>query len=69
MAERLERIVREKERKEITGVCRTTAWKLQRQGAYPAPVALPGGRCGWLLSELEEWVRSRPRIRRGGEAA
>jgi prophage regulatory protein len=54
-----DRIVREKERREITGVCRTTAHVLEKRGEFPARVLLVGGRVGWRLSDLERWVNSR----------
>lgn len=64
-----DRIVRERERRAITGVSRTTAFILERQGHYPARVQLTGGRVGWRLSELVQWVESRPRVVERGEAA
>jgi len=54
-----ERIVREAERRKITGISRTTAYTLERRGEFPRRVALTGGRCGWRLSELLEWIKSR----------
>jgi len=55
----VERIVRDRERREITGVSRTTAYELERRGLFPARVELVGCRVGWKLSELQEWVRTR----------
>lgn len=55
----VDRIVRERERREITGLGRTTAWELERRGEYPRRVVLTGGRVGWRLSELLKWVASR----------
>ena len=63
----VERIVRERERREITGIGRTTAYVLEKRGEFPARVALPGGRCGWRLSQLQKWVESRRPV--NGEAA
>lgn len=31
-----------------------------RQGWFPAPRVLSPGRVGWLTSELDEWLASRP---------
>ena len=58
----VERIVREPERKAITGIGRTTAWELERRGEFPRRIELTGGRVGWRLSELQKWVRSRPAV-------
>jgi prophage regulatory protein len=54
-----DRIVREPERRAITGVCRSTAWVMEKAGTFPKRVALGGGRVGWRLSELQAWVESR----------
>ncbi len=62
----MDRIVRERERREITGVGRTTAYELEKRGLFPRRVDLVGGRVGWRASELEAWVKSR---RPAGEAA
>lgn len=61
-----DRIVREPERKSVTGLSRTTWWEMERRAArardreFPRRVQLVGGRVGWRLSELQAWVRSRP---------
>jgi prophage regulatory protein len=61
-----DRIVREKERRELTGLCRTTAYMLERRKQFPRRVILTGARVGWKLSELQQWIESR---RPAGEAA
>lgn len=57
-----DRIVRERERREITGVSRTTAYTLERRGMFPGRVELTGGRVGWRLSDLQQWIESRPLV-------
>ena len=54
-----DRIVRERERREFTGIGRTTAWEAEKRGEFPRRVELVGGRVGWKLSELQEWIASR----------
>lgn len=54
-----DRIVRERERRQITGLCRTTAYELEKAGLFPRRVLLCGRRVGWRLAELEKWVASR----------
>lgn len=61
-----DRIARERERRQITGVSRTTAYELEKKGMFPRRVELTGGRVGWRESELDAWVKSR---RPAGEAA
>ncbi|TKB47571.1 AlpA family phage regulatory protein [Ferrimonas sediminicola] len=57
----VDRLVREKERKEITSVSRTTAWQLEKLGLYPKRRKLhpTSDAVCWLLSELLEWVQAR----------
>lgn len=47
----------------LVGVSRTTAWRLQQAGSFPASVALSPGRVGWWESELEAWRKNRDRRR------
>jgi prophage regulatory protein len=54
-----DRIARERERREISGLCRTTAYELEKRGLFPRRVELTGGRVGWRVSELDAWVKSR----------
>jgi prophage regulatory protein len=54
-----DRIVRERERRQKSGIARTTAYELEKRGLFPKRVLLVGGRVGWRESELEAWVKSR----------
>jgi len=54
-----DRIVREPERRTITGTGRTTWWAMEKRGEAPPRLELVGGRVGWRLSELLAWVSSR----------
>jgi predicted DNA-binding transcriptional regulator AlpA len=56
----LERIILEPERKELTRIGRTAWWRLEKRGETPLRRIITPGRTGWLLSELVEWMRSRP---------
>lgn len=53
--------IREKERREITQISRTTAWDLERKGQFPKRRKLtPHGKSvAWLRSEVLAWVASR----------
>jgi prophage regulatory protein len=48
---------------ELTGLSRTTIWRLQREGSFPIRRALSPGKVAWLESEVEQWIESRPQIR------
>jgi predicted DNA-binding transcriptional regulator AlpA len=42
-----------------TGLSRTTAWRLQKRGEFPAPYAISPGRVGYREDEVEAWRISR----------
>lgn len=44
---------------DMVGISRTTAWRLQRTGAFPRRVSVSPGRVGWWESELTAWKQSR----------
>ena len=54
-----DRIVREKETRLLTGLCRSTRWRLTRAGLFPAPVQITDRLIGWRESELVHWIASR----------
>ncbi len=45
--------------KDITGISRTTAWRMQKAGDFPEPVAISPKRVGWWESELTAWKATR----------
>lgn len=51
-----ERLVREEERKRITGLSRSTVWRLEREGNFPQRRLAGKNSCGWLLSDLLLWM-------------
>jgi len=54
-----QRIVRERQRREITGVSTSTWYVLMRRGEAPRPVPISPGTVGWLYSELLEFIERR----------
>lgn len=44
---------------DIAGISRSTAWRLQQAGGFPAPVPVSPGRVAWWESELDAWKLSR----------
>jgi len=40
---------------------RTTIWRKLKSGDFPDPIDLGGDQIGWLQSDIEEWIASRPR--------
>jgi prophage regulatory protein len=55
----LDSFIREPECHEITGLSRSTRWRLERSGKFPRRRALSPGTIGWRRSELMAWLRSR----------
>ena len=60
--EQYDRLVREKDRKRITSISRTTAYNLEKVGRFPARKPLGRNSCAWLLSDLLLWVRNPPAV-------
>ncbi|WP_271143901.1 AlpA family phage regulatory protein [Brevundimonas sp. NIBR10] len=51
--------------KDITGISRTTARRMQKAGDFPEPVAISPKRVGWWECELTPWKATR---KAGGKA-
>jgi len=45
----------------ITGLSRTTLWRLERTGKFPQRLRLSMNRVGWRKEEVDEWIATRPR--------
>jgi prophage regulatory protein len=45
----------------ITGLAKSTIYKLISQNQFPVPIKLSARAVGWLQSEIEGWVSSRVR--------
>ncbi len=54
-----DRFIREPECRRITGLSRTTRWRLERANAFPKRRVISPNAVGWLESEVQEWLRSR----------
>jgi prophage regulatory protein len=44
---------------DMTGISRSTAWRLSQAGAFPSRVSVSPGRVGWWESELTAWKSMR----------
>lgn len=51
-----DRIIRAKEVQTLTGLSRTTLWRLEQNDDYPKRVNLRGQRVGWKLSNVQDWI-------------
>lgn len=54
-------ILRTTEVTRLTGLSRTTIWRLERHGKFPARIRLGENSVGWLGEEVQEWIAGRPR--------
>jgi prophage regulatory protein len=48
----------------VTGLARSTVYRDTARGSFPRPVQLGPGSVGWLESEVQAWIDSRPRAAR-----
>lgn len=53
-----DRTIRESECRQITGLCRTTRYMMEKEGKFPSRRKLGGRAVGWLLSEIAEWQKT-----------
>jgi prophage regulatory protein len=51
---------------DVTGLSKAQILRLERLGRFPARVPISERSRGWLMSEVEQWVRDRA-AERGGE--
>lgn len=56
------RIVRAKEACLLTGLSRTTLWRLEKAGQFPKHRKLGPGSVGWTLEEITAWIESRQTV-------
>lgn len=54
---------------EKTGLKSTTQWKLERIGQFPARRMISRGICGWLESDVDEWILNRKIVSKGVQAS
>jgi predicted DNA-binding transcriptional regulator AlpA len=54
-----DRIIRAKEVQDLTGLSRTTLWRMENKGEFPRRVSLGGNLVGWRWSEISQWIDER----------
>ncbi len=54
-----DRNIREPECEHITGLSRTTRWRLERAGLFPKRHQISPNAIGWLESRIQKWLRDR----------
>lgn len=54
------RIIRRPEVESLTGLSRSTIYKLMAEGRFPKPLKLTGKAVGWPEMAVAEWLAQRP---------
>ena len=54
------KILRIAEVEKKTGLSRTTIWRREKAGAFPARKELGTNTVGWLESEVDKWIEELP---------
>ncbi|WBU52067.1 AlpA family transcriptional regulator [Paracoccus sp. SCSIO 75233] len=53
------RIYRRPEVEKITGLSRSTLYRLMAEGNFPKPIKLTGKAVGWTDAAIDDWLDSR----------
>lgn len=60
-----DRILRVRDVTERVGLGRTSLWRKERDGEFPRRRVIGGGIVGYLESEIDDWIKSRPVVQSG----
>jgi prophage regulatory protein len=55
-----DRLLRAAEVTARTGLSRTSLWRAERAGRFPARRVIGAGMVAWMESEVQAWIESRP---------
>lgn len=55
----MDRFIRDRECRAITGLSYVTRWRREREGAFPCRYRISSGAVAWKLSEVEKWIEER----------
>jgi len=50
------------ELRDVVNLGRTTIWRLQKAGQFPARRQLTDKRVAWLAEEIRAWAEGRPKV-------
>ncbi len=57
-----DRFLREPEVRRLTGLSRTTRWRLERVGKFPRRRRIADNAVAWLASEVRSWMAERAAV-------
>ena len=55
-----DRLLRRREVEKITGMSRSSIYRLMQEGEFPRPVGVGPRAVRWKVSDIEAWIESRP---------
>lgn len=55
-------ILRRREVERLTGLSRSTIYRLMEAGSFPRQHKLSVGAVGWMQAEISNWIESRPPV-------
>ena len=55
-----ERLLRRREVERITGMSRSSIYRLMQEGDFPRPVRIGPAAVRWKASDIMAWIESRP---------
>ena len=55
-----DRLLRRRQVEEITGMCRSSIYRLMQDGEFPRPVKVGPAAVRWRASDITAWLESRP---------
>ncbi len=57
-----DKILRQKDVQDITGLSRSTIYRHVNAGTFPAPIQLTDRLIGWHTRSIADWVAARPEV-------
>ena len=51
--------MREFECQQVSGLSRSTRWRLEKEGLFPKRRQIGKNAIGWLKSEIDQWISTR----------
>ncbi len=54
-----DRILRLEEVTQMVDLSRSTLWRMERKGDFPARIPLSSRNVGWRLVDVEKWIKNR----------
>ena len=57
-----DRFLREREVRNVTGLSRTTRWRMENENNFPKRRQISTGAVGWKESEIQAWVADRQAV-------